>query len=265
MAVKKKAASKKAKAVSTDIVMKYHLIEKYRNVVAERYEYNNLKKAGLPKRFNAAIVNTLRIYFLENLYPDTSKREKLDAAFAELENYVLHPSKVWDLLGNITSAIFKFGFQFPAAAKAGLVSLEAYTSAKHFENTLTRAAAEKGYTVPLSDEQFYDCLVAIPEKELDKFIYELEQLFATFTNTELLGKTISIMQDVVKRMQNKSDVYSSNEIEAIELGLDIMQKGHDLFIQYDDEMKQLILEFIVSNERTFLEGVYQKKKLEDLS
>ncbi|MFN8323285.1 MAG: hypothetical protein U0T74_11560 [Chitinophagales bacterium] len=258
MATKKKAPGKK-KSASLETEIKYHLIEKYRGVVAERYEYNSLKKAGLPKNFTPKIVASLRTYFLENLYPEISQREKLDAAFAELENYVMHPSKVWDLLGNITSAIFKFGFQFPAAAKAGFVSLEAYTSAKHFENTLTHAAIEKGYTVPLSDDQFYNCLVSIPKNELEKFITELEHLFATFTNTELLGKTISIMQDVVIRMERKGDMYSSNEIDAIQLGLEIMQKGYDLFIQYDDEMKQSILDFIVTNERAFMEGVYRKK------
>jgi hypothetical protein len=255
----KKPSSKKGK--SNDHEMRYHLIEKYRGVVAKRYDYALLKKKpGLPKNISPEVVETLKTYFLENLYPTIEQREKLDAAFAELENYMMHPSKVWDLLGNITTAIFRFGFQFPAAAKAGIVSMEAYTSAKHFENTLTHAAFEKGFSVPLSDEQFYECLVAIPQNELAHFIQELEHLFATFTNTDLLGKTISIMKDVVARMQKKSDVYSANEIEAIELGLNIMERGYALFIQYDDEMKEEILQFIMSNEKTFLDGLYATKK-----
>ena len=186
-------------------------------------------------------------------------RQKLDTAFAELENYVMHPSIVWHLLGSITSAIFRFGFQFPAAVNAGLTSLTAYTSAQHFENALTKAALEKGYTIPVSDAQFFECLVAIPKEELYKFIGELENLFHSFTNTTLLSKTISIMQDVIDRMKEKSELYGPNEIEAIELGMGIMQQGYDLFIQYDDNMKQEMLDFITGNEKRFIDSLYEKK------
>ncbi len=267
MAVKKKAAAAKTKTKSKkttgphmDMEMKYHLINKYRSVVATRYEYKNVKKMlVLPDNITPEVVETLRQYFLNNLYPEPAQRAKLDAAFAELENYVMHPAKVWNLLGNITSAIFKFGFQFPAAIRAGLISMEAYTSAKHFENTLTSAALEKGLTIPVSDKQFYDCLIAIPKDDLYKFIGELEHLFASFTNTELLGKTISIMEDVVTKMKSKGDMYSHNEIEAIELGLDIMRKGYALFTEYDDEMKNEMLQLITDNEKKFIDGLYEGK------
>jgi hypothetical protein len=260
MAVKKKSASSKKKKVQleeSDQEMRYHLINKYRAVVASRYEYKNVKKTlVLPENITPEIVETLRQYFLTSLYPEPEQRAKLDVAFAELENYVLHPGKVWDLLGNITSAIFKFGFQFPAAIKAGLISLEAYTSAKHFENTLTSAALQKELKLPVTDKQFYECLVAIPKQDLYRFISELEQLFASFTNTELLGKTISIMEDVIAKMKAKKDMYSKNEIEAIELGLDIMRKGYDLFIEYDDDMKKEILQLITDSEKKFIDSLY---------
>jgi len=259
MAVKKKAASKKKKMTvkESDVEMKYHLINKYRALVAERYEYKNVKKnLKLPDNITPEIVETLRQYFLTNLYPEPEQRAKLDAAFAELENYVMHPAKVWDLLGNITSAIFKFGFQFPAAIKAGLISLEAYTSAKHFENTLTTAALQKGLSQPVTDKQFYDCLIAIPKKDLYQFISELEHLFASFTNTTLLSKTIGIMEDVIAKMKAKKDMYSKNDIEAIELGLDIMRKGYDLFISYDEDMKNEILQLITDSEKKFIDSLY---------
>ena len=260
MAEKKKAAAKKKKASvkGSDTEMKYHLINKYRTVVATRYEYKNVKKMlVLPDNITPEIVETLRQYFLTNLYPEPAQRQKLDAAFSELENYVMHPGKVWNLLGNITSAIFKFGFQFPAAIRAGLHSLEAYTSAQHFENTLTAAALEKGLTIPVSDKQFYDCLIAIPKEDLYKFISELEQLFESFTDTNLLGKTISIMEDVISKMKLKGDMYSKNEIEAIELGMDIMRKGYDLFIEYDDDMKNEILKLVTGNEKRFIDSLYE--------
>ncbi len=118
----------------------------------------------------------------------------------------MHPTKVWGLVGNLTSAIFRYGFQLPAALKAGLSALEAYTSAKHFENTLLHAAIDKKFKIPLSDDEFNACLCAIPENELEKFIEEVSQLFRAFTDTVLLGKTISIMQDVVETMKGKPEL-----------------------------------------------------------
>ncbi len=257
-APKKNIKAPKAKAIEAE--MKYHLIEKYRELIAKKYDYNIIKNhPDIPASITADVVNSLKEYFLENLYPEPKKREKLDSAFSELQNYVMHPAKVWDLLGNLTSAIFKFGMQFPVALRAGLISLEAYTSTKHFENTLLKAALENGYTIPLSDEQFYECITFIPRREIDRFIKEVGHLFKSFTNTVLLEKTISILQDVLNRMKKKNDLYTPNEIEAIELGLSIMQKGHDLFMNYDDQIKEDILRFITTNETEFIDGLFGGK------
>lgn len=173
-----------------------------------------------------------------------------------MQNYVLHPGRITDLLGNIGSAILRFGFQFPVAIKSGLNALEVHTSAKHFENSLLAGANKNKFTVPLSDEQFYVCLKSIPKPQLQKFINEVSELFHAFSNTDLLGKTISIMDDVLQRMYAKTDVYSANEIEAIELGREIIRRGHDLFLHLDEQTKLDILELVKANENDFLESVY---------
>jgi hypothetical protein len=244
--------------LADEILLKHHLIIKYRQLISKRYQYQNIKDApGLPASITPEVVESLRQYFLRNLYPEPEMREKLDEAFSELENYVLHPTKVWGLVGNLTSAIFRYGFQLPAALKAGLSALEAYTSTKHFENTLLHAAMDKQFKIPLSDDEFKACLCAIPEDELEKFIDEVSQLFRAFTNTSLLGKTIDIMKDVVETMQSKPELYGKNEVEAIELGIDIMKKGLALFEDYTEETKEEMLQFVANNERQFIYDLYK--------
>lgn len=256
MATKKKLPAK-SKGSAADSEMKYNLIEKYRGVVAKRYEYKTVKKKlELPDAITKEVVDTLKQYFLESLYPEPAHREKLDTAFEELQNYVLHPGRITDLLGNIGSAIFRFGFQFPTAVKAGLSALEVHTAAKHFENSLLQGAKANKFTVPLTDEQFLVCLRSIPKPQLEKFIDEVSGLFHSFSNTDLLSKTISIMDDVLARMYSKPDVYSATEIEAIELGREIIRKGHDLFLHLDEQTKLDILDLVKANEQDFLEGVY---------
>ena len=256
MATKKKGTPK-VKSSTTDVEMRYHLIEKYREVVEKRYSYHVIYESfELPDSINEQVVNTLRRYFLESLYPEASKRERLDAAFEELQNYVMHPGRIADMMGNLGSAILKFGFQFPVAVKSGLSALEVHTSAKHFENSLLAGANQNKFTVPITDEQFKVCLRSIPKPQLEKFISEVTQLFHAFSNTDLLSKTISIMDDVLARMYAKKDVYSTNEIEAIELGREIIRKGHDLFLHLNEQAKLDILELVKANEYDFLESVY---------
>lgn len=256
MATKKKPA--KVKSTPADIEMKYHLIQKYREVVERRYDYKVIKKEfELPAGIDKHVVDTLKKYFLESLYPEPAFREKLDAAFEELQNYVLHPGRITDLMGNIGSAIFRFGFQFPMAVKTGIGALEVHTAAKHFESSLLAGAKQHKFTVPITDEQFYMCLRAIPQAQLEKFIGEVGGLFHSFSNTDLLAKTIMIMDDVLARMYAKTDVYSPNEIEAIELGKDIIKKGHDLFSHLNEQQKTDILALVTANEQAFLESVYE--------
>lgn len=255
---KKKTAQSTTNS-SGDHEMKYHLIDKYREVVARRYEYETVaENFELPEEIDRVVVETLKSYFLESLYPEPAQREKLDAAFEELQNYVLHPGRITDLLGNIGSAILRFGLQFPVAVKSGLSALEVHTSAKHFENSLLAGAKANNFTVPLTDEQFLVCLRSIPRPQLEKFIDEVGGLFHSFSNTDLLGKTISIMDDVLERMYAKPDVYSANEVEAIELGREIIRRGHDLFLHLSDDTKNHILELVTANERDFLESVYDE-------
>src|ERR1700683_1575523 len=105
---KKPSVKKKPSSQEFELAMKYHLISQYRNLVAKRYDYEILKDhPDMPANITVDVVQAVKQYFLENLYPEPELRMKLDSAFAELENYILHPAKVWDLLGNLTKAIFR--------------------------------------------------------------------------------------------------------------------------------------------------------------
>lgn len=254
-------AKTKAAAPNTDErALKHHLINKYREMIAKRYDYAVIKaNPDVPDDITEEVVESLKGYFLQHLYPPPEERERLDAAFSELENYVSQPAKVWGLLGNLAGAIFRFGRQFMSALRAGLVSLEAHTSAKRFEATLLQEAIDKGYSIPLTDEQFMDCITAIPFHQMERFINDVGALFSAFANTTLLEKTMLIMKDVLAQMKRKSNLYGPTEVEAIQLGLDIMAEGDKLFRSYNDRLKKDIVLFITANERKFVEDLYLSK------
>jgi hypothetical protein len=78
--------------------LRNHLIEKYRESIFKRYDFKKIKKDPmLPKGFDEKVANELRAFFLDSLYSSPQEREKLDAAFAQLESYVNNPSKITGL------------------------------------------------------------------------------------------------------------------------------------------------------------------------
>ncbi|MEX2589590.1 MAG: hypothetical protein WD334_05240, partial [Chitinophagales bacterium] len=62
-----------------------HLIEKYREMVRKRYDYERLaENYDLPRGINRELVQTVRNYFLMVMYPSIEVREELDEAFTYL-------------------------------------------------------------------------------------------------------------------------------------------------------------------------------------
>ena len=251
--------SKKHDLSEADLHLKYHLINKYRELITRRYDdvIKNIHKTGINLGQDVAL--EIRDFFLEHIYPEPKRRQKLDAAFKELKNFTTNPSLIWGLLGSLPVAIMQFGMQFPAAIRAGMTTLQAYTSAIAFEDAVLHAAQEKGFTEPVSDEQFFECLRAIPHKSLDQFINEASVLFVVISDATLLTKTMNIMKDVLKRMKSKPDVYTHDQVEAIRIGLDLMEKGYELLEPYAEDTKRDIITFIVENEKNFLAEIHGLK------
>jgi hypothetical protein len=241
--------------------LKLSLIERYRETIDERYSFNNIKNdTKLPKFFTQAKADELRIFFLQNLYPEPKKREELDAAFARLEGYVNDPAKIWGILGSLTTAIFRFGILFPKAIKAGIETLHTHTTARNFEQMLLDAANKRNLKPPVSKSQLLECIADIPEKKIKQFIDELGNLFLNITDTKMLEKTISILEDVAENMKHQNKTYDDSDVHAIMLGVNILKKGNELMKQYNEDEKKAIVDFVAYNELKFVNAIKAANK-----
>jgi hypothetical protein len=245
---------------ATEAALSSHLIDKYRESINLRYSYEHLSRQfELSPQLTEDVVETIRNYFLECLYPTADERRKVDEAFDSLRSFIRHPAKTWALLGNMAAAILKFGMQFPQAIKAGIVSLESYIDAKRFENDLLKAALREKMTVPLTDEQFEKCISHIPRKEIEIFTGHVISLFRSMANTSLLKKTISIMDEMLNKIERTKLVYSKKDAEGIKLGIHILNQGYALFRDYPDSLKTEIISVINANEKWYLDKIYEVK------
>ncbi len=239
----------------------YHIIEKFREMVEKRYDFNELKQRfDLPPAITEEVIDEIENYFLSTIYPPAPERKELEEAFKDLADYVKQPRKMWNLFGDMARALFKFGRHFMVALKAGMDSLDSFMGAKNFETHMAEIANKNGILPPMSDEDFEDTMYQLPREDIEKFIHDVKSLFGAMVNTVLLAKTLDILDHVIQTMEKKPDVFPQKEIEGIKLGKALLKKGYDLFSKYDEETKKHIVEFIYKNEMWYIDAVYKKKE-----
>lgn len=232
----------------------------YRKIIDQRYQYEHLEKQyELPSSIDAVMVSRIREYFLEYIYPGIERREELDAAFDSLDDYVKQPRKLMSILLDSSKLIFRYGVQLPKILGAGLKALHTFNAASKFENQLINAAIDKGLQAPFESDEIGDLIRSLPRTEIDQFIDNGKQLFATLYDRKTVKSIKEILHFLAKKMKEKQEVYSSEEIRGIELGLEMVQKGDTLFAELSDEVQKNIIDMIIQIERDALDEIYLKK------
>lgn len=251
------AMSGEQESYTDESALAEHLIELYRNKVSERYTYQNLdQKIKLPASITPEVVEEMRHYFLNYVYPPAAEREQLEAAFGHLQEYVQKPSKVWFLLGDMASAVVRFGLQLPKALKAGVLTLESYLNAREFEQMLLKQAKEEYLEPPLNDVQFETLMGTLPRHKVEHFINEVGNMFSLLSDTRLSKKTIQIIEKVIDKMLKHPGVYTAEEVEGIQLGLQILKEGNKLFEKYSHSTKRDIVAAVKEAEHQYLDYLY---------
>ncbi|TGK01701.1 hypothetical protein EHO59_11380 [Leptospira semungkisensis] len=231
------------------------LILAYREALKRRYSVQNISKyprfVSIPKER----VDLLVRYFLELLYPEWEGRQKLNGAFESLAGFVHSPSKVFGLLGSLSSAVFKLGRHLKSAFQAGFAALHSYVTAQRFEEIMF--VASKKLLSEGSDLQdpniFSKVLASVPKKDADQFREDIVKLFRTLSDRELLNKIKQLMEAVVNTMRSKPKTYTEQEVDGILLGVGILTKGEELFEGMSREEMDLVLEAIDRIEKDAFE------------
>ena len=241
-------------------IKEIHIIEKFREMVNKRYQYEDLKKRfDLPTNVDERVINDVKEYFLGTIYPDFDERQRLESAFGNLASYMRQPRKIWGLFGNMTAAVFKFGRHFFQAFKAGLASLDSFLGAKKFEQNMAEIANNNNIHPPISDEEYEKCYHLMEKSEIQKFINDIKSLFGAMVNTPLLLKTLEILDNVVETMERKPHIYPKEDIEGILLGRSLLYRGYELFSKYDEDTKQKMVEIIYQNEIWYMNYIFERK------
>ena len=235
------------------------LIENYRNLIINRYDFKKLEQQFiLDESVTEELTEKVKAYFLNYIYPSPEQRAILNKAFEDLDKHLKNPTHLLKLIGDAPSIIIKFGWQFPKALKAGFQVLKSFNKASKFENDLVRIAKELKVTSPISEDDFELIIANLAEDELKDFIDDFEDLLTSLTDSKLLKKTTEILHELVLKMEDEKKFYSKEEIDAIKIGIDILENGYHLFDNMSNAEKREMITLIMKAENQFIIELNEK-------
>ena len=240
--------------------MKIHdgIIEGYRSVIRSRYDYDRLSLLyDIPDELNQEKIEKIKNYFLENLYPDVEKRKTLNEAFDTLDSYIKKPQKLLNILITSSLLLLKYGRSLPKILSVGIKALKSYRSANIFENHLAEAAKTSKKNPPFSNEEIEQFISSLPKEKVEQFIDESKSLFEVLYDRKLVAKILDIANELIRKMKKKPNLYSQEEIEGIALGLQIIEKGNELFEELSPSSRRAVIDKTIEIERLELKRIFE--------
>jgi len=233
------------------------IIEGYRNTIYQRYQYQNIKdKYGIPESINEETVNQLRNYFLKHMYPEYNTRVELNEAFKSLDNYIKHPKKLLRILLDAAKLIYRYGRHLPKILNSGLNAMKTFKAATNFENNLVDEAIKNKIEGPYDLSKIDALIKLLSRKEIEKFIEISKSLFEILHDRILIEKIKEVIQYLILVMREKEESYSLSQIKGLEIGLEMINEGYELFNRLTEEDQQNLVNLITEIEKDKLEHIF---------
>ena len=232
------------------------IIEGYRAAVLQRYQYQNIKRNyQIPDSVDEETVAKLRNYFLSYVYPEFEKRAELNKAFQSLDDYIKHPQKLLKILWSASILIFRYGRRLRGILNAGLKAMKSFQAATKFEQVFVEEAIKNKIEAPYDLDKMNALIRQLPREEIESFIETSQSLFETLHDQVLIRKMIAVIAHLVFVMRKDENIYSINQINALELGLEMLKEGNQLFNELAEEDQQQLVSLIVTIERDMLDQI----------
>lgn len=232
------------------------IIEGYREVLSERYQYENIKENfDIPATINEKIVTDFRNYYLTYVYPEYSKRKTLNDAFKSLDDYSKNPQQLITILLDTSRLIFKYGIHLPKIIKTGFKALKTFKAAENFEATFVNEAIDKKIKAPFDTEKFEVLLKSLSKKEINDFIETSQALFNTLHDRKQVKKIKEIIQHLIRVMKSKPESYSKSQIKGLEIGFELLNEGDKLFQKLTKSDQKKLIYLITDIEKDMLNKI----------
>ncbi len=237
----------------------YEVIIGYRKMLADRYQFDHISSIyHIPDSFDEERVARYRNYFLTYVYPAPEVRDELNLAFNSLDDFLLHPEKVFRVLMDSTFVLLKHGRHLPRILKTALKAFQSFKTATRFENQLVETALKLELKPPFVAEDIHKMISGLSRKEIDHFIDMNRAMLETLYDRKLMLEITGIVEQIVKNMKRHVRSYSVQEINGLEMGMSMIKEGNQLFDQLSKTDQNQIFNLIIGMEVDVLEKIFSE-------
>lgn len=215
----------------------------YREELRRRYQLINIRRFEEFRSIPDAEITALREFFLEQIYPELERREKLDDAFDQLGEMLRSPKRMSPLMSAAITSLWRMGTKIPAAVSAGKAAIDAYLKTRQLEKRLIDAA-ERVKMKPKDIEnraKMVTLIQSVPEAQVLTLIADIIELFRALANVEVLLVAVAFMEQCEKVMTKRKDLYTDADREGIHMGLELLRGGIELFKRLKPGELQIIV------------------------
>ena len=229
----------------------------FRKLIFNRYQFDHIaSKYEIPDSFDEDRMILYRDFFLEQIYPNPSKREPLEEAFRSLDNYLTHPDKLLRILFDSVAIVLRHGRSIPRLLAAGIKAFKSFKTATDFEAKLVQKAKSSGKLPPYSSDDINSFIKALRKREIDQFVLNTTDLLELLYDRRLMREVIQITNELIARMKKSPRSYSASEIGGLEIGLEMLTVGNQLFDSLSSTDQRRIIEVVIAIEVDVLEDLF---------
>ena len=152
-----------------------------------------------------------------------------------------------------SNLIFNYGIHLPKILNTGLKVMKSFRAATGFENMLVDEAIKNRIEAPYDPSKINTLIKLLPRKEIEKFIDTFQSLFEILHDRILIKKIKEILEYLILVMKNKEKYYSVSQIKGLEIGLEMINIGDNLFNRLAKEDQRKLVYLITEIEKDMLE------------
>jgi len=243
-------------------VLEGAIIEFYRTELCLRYQLDRMRAVRDFDTIPDRMLEDLRDFFLDRLYPAKDVRDELDEAFDHMAQLLHSPARLGPLLRSTLTSVLRLGTHLPAAISAGIATIDALRKTRHLEACMMEVARRIDLApTDASDRPAMLRLIAeVPEETVKGLINDVILLFEALSNVKMLSGMLHIMERCLSTMEQRPNDYDRDQREGMAFALEVLRGGHSLFAQLKPKDFPHVFAGIRTTELAWYEQVRKQAK-----
>jgi len=233
------------------------VIEFYREEIRQRYQLDRMRRVKQFDSISDEMLDALRNFFLDRLYPPQEMRADLHAAFDNVGHLLRSPKRLGPLLRAALMSMLRLGAHLPAALSAGIATVDALRETRTLESQMLDVAGRLNIGPEHASERktMLRIIAGLPEETVKKLIGDVLRLFEALSDVKMLSGMLRILERCKDTMEARPETYGDTDRKSISLAIEVLRGGHELFMNIKPKDFPRLIKGIEITELSWYESV----------